>query len=315
MKRALTLSLLLLIVASVALAGDTGTYRLSSYKVTVTPDQTGKATIIYNQDWEVKGGHIPWVTIGMATSNYQIASYGGSVASAKEENGDGFTGVRLDLDNDYREGDKFHVELTVVQGDIISLNKETYQLSFTPGWYDRAEIDEMSLTIISPAAPDMTTPNPEPTSTSGNSYTWSRSGLYGGEKISASLSFPFTAVAEIPKENLKQTLTPGQIIIIIIVVIIVLVLLAALTSGGGYSGGGVYYGGDGSSGGGGGGRSSGGGGGFGGAGFSCVSCACACACAGGGGAGCTLKTRHTCPLCKKEADDEGDACTRHGADA
>ena len=296
-------------------AGDTGTYRIVSYKVDLTPHSDGTVAIQYYQKWLVTGGHIPWITVGTPNESFEIVDYHGAVTLMSPASQGGWSGVRLDLDRDYQRGETFEVSFSIVQRGLFYAEEKNYKLDFTPGWYDRAVTDTLRVTVEFFAKLETVTADPQPSLVSGNEMVWSKYGLGQGEHFSIHISIPVEAFPTgIAKENLKGSSGIGtsaaKIIVYFIVVGFIILLFAVklLSSKGRYSGGRIFYGGifGGGSGGGksGGGRSTGGGGGFGGASMSCacacVSCACACACAGGGGAGCSRKQEHTCPVCAEK---------------
>lgn len=306
-----------LLVSGAAFAGDTGTYRIESYRVDLTPRSDGAVAISYYQRWLVTGGHIPWITVGTANGDFETAGYGGAVAVLSPVNQGGWTGVRLDLDRDYRPGERFEVSFSIVQRRLFREEEGTYRLDFTPGWYDAAETDTLRVGVKFFADLSTVTAEPPASAVSGNEMIWLATGLGRGERSEVRVSFPAGLFpGRIEKSNLTSGASRGvpfiaAIFIVLIFIVILLSIRAAARAGrGGYSGGRIFYGGipgAGSRGGSShGGRSTGGGGGFGGSSFSCacacVSCACACACAGGGGAGCARKLEHLCPACEKRRD-------------
>jgi len=56
--------------------GDTGTYRIVSYRVALTPRSDGTVAIDYYQRWLVTGGHIPWIMVGTPNGNFDIEESG-----------------------------------------------------------------------------------------------------------------------------------------------------------------------------------------------------------------------------------------------
>ncbi len=281
-------------------AGDTGTYDIINYEVTLIPHYDGLVDIEYHQTWKVTGGHIPWITIGVPNSNNKIVSFGKTVKTAKNEGGGG-SWVRLDLDRDYQSGETFDVELAIKQNNLFYAKDKDYKMDFTPGWYDRAFTSRLAITMKFFADMKTVKAEPKPDSTTEDTMTWEKKDLGKGQKMSISIAFP-QSQAKITKENLKSETSIGTVFLIILIIVIIIVVIVTLIGvfggDGGYSGGGIFYGGSGS-----------GGGGAGGRGFSCacacVSCACACACAGGGAAGCSRKAQHKCEHCQP---------TKHGGD-
>jgi hypothetical protein len=302
-----------LIVSCMGWAGDTGTYKIDDYKVRLTPHSDGNVTIEYYQKWSVTGGHIPWITVGVPNSNFTIKNGKGAVRNMSNASGGGWAGVRVDLDRDYKPGESFQVWFSIEQAGLFQATGGEFKLDFTPGWYDRAVIGQLAVTMNIAAKPGDVKSLPQPTSVEGQEITWVRNDLGQGQQIRVSIAFPKTYMPNVKVANPRPSQgTPDWFPIILVVCLLVVPLIlrrvfGGLVGGHGYSGGSIFYGGLGGGtggGGGGGGRSSSGGGGFGGSSLSCacacVACACACACAGGGGggAGCSKKTTHSCPLCR-----------------
>jgi len=323
------LQVLIVIIALLlpaALYADTGTYKITDYSVNLAPHSDGLVSISYRQTWFVESGSIPWITVGVPNSNFSVESYSGAIASIQNTSQGSWSGVRIDLDKDYQPGEAFTVSFDIKQNKLFYADETNYRLDFTPGWYDRAFIDKLEISVRFFVPLDSVTADPAPTETSGEEMHWRKTELGKGERLSISVSFPKSVLAEAMAEENLQKRVSGNVILAIVLIVLVVIALAFLVFslldiGGGseyssygssgyssgrrssYSGGSLYYGSSsrssGSS------RSSshssGGGGGFGGRSTSCacacVSCACACACAGGGAAGCSPKTRHSCPAC------------------
>jgi hypothetical protein len=305
----------LLLVPLAKLQADTGTYRIVSYMVALTPHSDGTVAIRYYQKWLVTGGHIPWITIGTPNSDFDISSHGGAVRQATSASEGGWSGVRLDLNNDFQPGQTFEASVSIVQRRLLYADKQLYGLDFTPGWYDRAPIDTLRVGIEFFAKLDSVKVDPEPTLISGDEMSWTRYGLIPGQHFTVHVSFPVGLFpGGIAQGNLRSgpggssalSAVPFIFIAVFIFSVIVIASRKRRYTGGRIFYGGFWGGGVGGAGGGraGGGRSGSGGGGFGGASVSCacacVSCACACACAGGGGAGCSRKLEHICPECRRK---------------
>jgi hypothetical protein len=320
------------------LAGDTGTYGIKEYRVTLIPHSNGEIEIAYEQEWIVKSGHIPWVTVGTPNSDYSIKSFGGAAKSVKPDNGGGWSGVRVDLDRDYQPQEKIRFNFTIVQNKLLEKADAGYRLRFTPGWYDRAVTDDLTIKLISPAKVEGLKTDPKPSSISGQEVTWNKKNLGNGEKFPISVSFPNGTYNQTLLEKSGQSGGSDGFLLIVIIGVFLFIAFVLFIGSASSSDDGSDYGGSysssesirrrrkkddddyispvivsGSS------RGSsdhsssshsGRGGGFGGRSTSCacacVSCACACACAGGGGAGCTKKFRHSCPKCSGKVEDEKD---------
>lgn len=301
----LLLAACLLAMALIARSDDTGTYKLLNYSVLLTPQSDGAVKIDYDQQWQVTGGHIPWVTIGTPNGDYSILFAGGNAKSANGADEGDWHGIQLNLDRDYQPGETFEVHLSITQRGLFSDNGGGYLLNFTPGWNDRAEIAALQIRLKSLGPVAALVASPAPSSTSDQTLCWSHTNLHPGEQVSISVSFSRSALPQgIPtpavSTNSGEDFNSGQDYSgILIVIFIVLIGVGASMyqlrkGGGGYTGGlisrgGSHYSGTGC-------VSS--------CACACVSCACACACAGGGGAGCSRKQQHACPKCRgKELRD------------
>jgi len=309
-----------------AMAGDTGTYQIQSYNVVLTPHYNGDIDISYSQKWLVTGGNIPWVTVGTPNSNYEIKDFGGAATQVEADNGGGWDGVKIVLDKDYQPQETFQFNFTIVQHGLFEkLDDGGYRLGFTPGWYDNAFTDALTVRVVSPAKIEELKIDPLADSTNGQDILWQRK-LGRGEKFPVTVDFPNGTYNQTAME--QSTGGGGGIgfIVFIFVLAVVVFLIfiggsdSSSSSGSSYSGSlesrrrrhgsdddgythpVILVGGSPGSGGGSD-HSSGGGGGMGGRSSSCVVsscvCACACACAGGGGAGCTPKNRHSCAKCRQ----------------
>ena len=308
MKKTTIFALLFLfLLAGTLSAGDTGTYTIQEYQVKLTPKSDGMAEISYRLKWHVDSGHIPWITVGTPNEDYNILQdkNTGNIKTIKPANSGNWSGVRIDLDKDYRPGETFEVGFTILENRLLSADKDNYKLDFTPGWYDNAKTELLEIEVFFFAKIETVKAKPAANRTEGQSMFWLTSNLGKGKKFEISVTIPKKLFPkEISKDNLKKDMTVTCVIIVIIVIVVVLIiifLIGLASDDGGYGGGGYVFGAFG--------RglgsvaealSSGGGGGFGGRSGGCAGCgcACACACAGGGGAGCDRKATSRCPLCK-----------------
>lgn len=307
------------------IAADTGTYQIQNYNVVLTPHYNGDITISYEQKWLVTGGHIPWVTVGLPTSNYDIQDFGGAAKTVKSDNQGGWDGVRVDLDRDYQPQEDFGFNFTIIQHGLLEKSGDGYRLVYTPGWYDRAFTEDLSIKLVSPSKVNELKTDPQPNSISGQDVVWTRKSLGKGEKFTVSINFPNGTYNQTLMNKSAGGGIGWIIIVVIIIVVVFLVGIGIISSRDSdssyrsssygssnsdkrkrrrkedddeYTSPGIYSG---SSKGSSHSHSSGGGGGFGGRSTSCAcacvsSCACACACAGGGGAGCK-KPHHFCEKC------------------
>lgn len=158
-------------------AADTGTYEILNYAVELTPLNDGSVSMTYYQEWLCTGGHIPWVTVGTANSNFDIISYGDNVKSAKKDSSAGWQGVYLTLDKDYISGEKFVISFSIIQRDLLErlTNEGKWKIGFTPGWYDNSVTDNLTITLNSPVPVSSYSFTPQPTQVVDNIVTWQTS--------------------------------------------------------------------------------------------------------------------------------------------
>lgn len=156
---------------------DTGTYEILDYLVELTPLSDGSVSMTYYQEWLCTGGHIPWVTVGTANSNFDIISSGGNVESARKDSGGGWQGVYLTLDEDYTSGEEFTISFSIVQRNLLErlTDEGKWRIDFTPGWYDNCVTDNLTITLNSPVPVSSYTLVPEPADITNNTVTWQTS--------------------------------------------------------------------------------------------------------------------------------------------
>jgi len=161
---------------------DTGTYEILNYTVELTPLSDGSVNMQYYQEWLCTGGHIPWVTVGTANSNFDIVSTGDNVESARDDSGGGWQGVYLTLDKDYTSGEKFAISFSIIQRNLLErlTNEGKWRIDFTPGWYDNGVTDSLTITLNSPVPLSSYSFTPQPAQTIDNIATWQTSLARGG---------------------------------------------------------------------------------------------------------------------------------------
>jgi hypothetical protein len=310
--------ILILALNAAIFAGDTGTYEILEYRVRLAPQPDGRMEMDYYQKWRVTGGHIPWITVGLANADFQILNgkAGGNAQSVKAEISSDWTGVRIELDRDYRAGETFEVSFTVIQNGLVREADDAFKFDFTPGWYDRAETDYLEI-MLACRSSLVSEPYPAPDGKTGDTLLW-RTKRGRGEKYTVSAVFDKSAF---PQGVTAPKSGPGGCgcgigsfagALPFILGVVYAVIRSFIGSGYGFGGtvhrgvGRGYFERE---------RSPGffgrrGGGFFGSRAIygpscvhsscacACAGCACACACAGGGGAGCDRKIRNQCPLCR-----------------
>lgn len=277
-------------------SGDTGTYRILDYKVVLTPQADGLVTIDYYQKWLVNSGHIPWITVGVPNPEYQIASFGLAANQASPNNYGGESLVRIDLDRDYQPNQTFEIKFSITQNQLFYPEDSSYKLDFIPGWYDRAQIDNLEIRVKPPVELSDVTTAPPPSSQSDVELIWRKTQMGEGDRFHISVKLPKTSFpAKIDARNLRRKSgssfgSDAGAVFGFIFFIVLIVIAVSKVSKNQYTGGNISRGGH-----------------YGGSGCvyscacACAGCACACACAGGGGAGCSRKAKHQCALCTREA--------------
>jgi hypothetical protein len=161
---------------------DTGTYEILNYAVELTPLSDGSVRMTYYQEWLCTGGHIPWVTVGTANSNFDIISTGGNVESAVDDSSGGWQGVYLTLDKDYASGEQFVISFSIVQRDLLErlTDEGKWRIDFTPGWYDSSVTDNLNITLNSPVPVSSYSFTPQPAQVTDDIVTWQTSLAGGG---------------------------------------------------------------------------------------------------------------------------------------
>jgi hypothetical protein len=211
---------------------DTGTYRILDYAVTLEPQSSGAVRITYEQEWRVLSGNIPWITVGLPNSQYSVEEYGGDASRVFPDNSGGFTGVRADLNRRYLSGETFKVRFVVLQRNLLErlTQEKKWRISYTPGWYDRAVIDHLKISLLSPVSLETySLVNPAQTSSAGNVMTWERANLQPGGRFTVraeSLDGSFlSTTAGVPSARIDpMPIIIGTLVTVLIVILIVLVV-------------------------------------------------------------------------------------------
>jgi hypothetical protein len=177
---------LVFLLAAPTVVADTGTYGISDYLVTLEPQSSGQVKIIVEQQWEVLSGDIPWITVGLPNNNFSVLSHSGAASKVSAANSSGFSGVRVDLDKDYKAGETFGIRFTVLQNNLLErlTSQKKWRINYTPGWYDRASIDHLQISLVSPV--DFQTYSsvvPLQTSVKDNVITWDKFNVSPGGRF------------------------------------------------------------------------------------------------------------------------------------
>jgi hypothetical protein len=180
------LAIVFLLLAVVPVFADTGTYKISDYVVTLEPQSDGQVRITVVQNWQVLSGDIPWITVGLPNKNFSIENYSGAASKVSAANGNGFTGVRVDLDKDYQPGQTFEIKFAVLQKNLLErlTSDKKWRINYTPGWYDRAPVDRLQISLVSPVDyQTYSSVSPMPSSVNSNFIIWERLNLSPGERF------------------------------------------------------------------------------------------------------------------------------------
>lgn len=184
------LVLVWLLLAVLPASADTGTYRITNYAVTLQPQSDGQVKIKVTQHWQVTGGDIPWITVGLPNAYFSVQDYSGAASSVAPANDSGFSGVRIDLNKDYTTGQDFDVTFSVLQQNILERLTEDkkWRISYTPGWYDRATIDHLRIDLVSPINyQEYSLLSPPPITVNDNILTWEQMNLSPGGRYTITL--------------------------------------------------------------------------------------------------------------------------------
>jgi hypothetical protein len=167
---------------------DTGTYEILNYVVELAPLSDGSVNMTYYQEWLCTGGHIPWVTVGTANSNFDIISTGGNVESASKNSNGGWHGVYLTLDKDYTSGETFAVSFSITQRNLLErlTDEGKWRIDFTPGWYDNCVTDNLTITLNSPVPLSSYSFTPQPAHVIGTIITW-QTNLDRGDRFNVTI--------------------------------------------------------------------------------------------------------------------------------
>ncbi len=212
-----------------------------SYDVAAIPSETdGSLNITVTVDWKVLDqGPVSWVKIGIPNGNVENAQ--GMTASVKSLTNDS-SYMYVYFDRDYQDGETIHFSYQWTQTYMYTLNGNQVSYAYTPGWFDEAKVDHMTLTWVSPVTGGSVSAAVKGAgsyqeSTSGNGYTMTAEQLSHGGSITLSASYPSWPTAltgDMSAENVPQE--SGQnddtfsAIAGIATMVIVLVVIMSLTA-------------------------------------------------------------------------------------
>ncbi len=181
---------------------DTGTYTITIQKVDLTVQTDGNVIISYKIEMMVHSGYIPWVTVGLPTSNFEILSFDGNTSSVSPQNSDSWSGVYISLDRTYYSNEHFVISFKVLQKDFIyKYNDQQASLLFTPCWWDSAVIEHMNVTFHLPPEIQSVTTTSQPTAFANSSIIWEWTNIPAREKKSTGVLMPLTAFSHVGSDQ------------------------------------------------------------------------------------------------------------------
>jgi len=194
----ITLILLgMLLLPAIAVA-DTGTYEISKQYVTLDVRLDGNVLIEYNITMEVTSSNIPWVTVGLPTSQYTINDYGGVATTCKRDDYGSWTGVKMTLDKTYYAGDSFDFSFSALQKAFIyKYGNNQSSIQFTPCWWDHSITKDLKVTFILPNEIKNVTTTSEGATFTQSRIQWQWSNVPSGQKYTIGFimdSAPFTSL-------------------------------------------------------------------------------------------------------------------------
>ncbi|HPU61660.1 MAG TPA: hypothetical protein PK300_05920 [Bacillota bacterium] len=228
-------------VLTLPVFADTGTYKIKDYAVEITPQPDGSWVAYYTQEWEVLSGSIPWVTVGLPNANYEVISWTGAATQVKPDNQGAWSGVYVQLDNDYRRGESFNFGFKVIQQRVAYPKEGSHvEFSFTPGWYDNSPVERMTITLDNPWSPeDLRYTSPTPTEQHDNKIVWVTS-LRPGQRFNVDFAFSpevFTELRQTPRGSMPGASGEGEemfdaaiigFIILFIFILLFLIIISAI---------------------------------------------------------------------------------------
>jgi hypothetical protein len=192
------------------------------------PQSSGAVKITYQQKWQVLSGNIPWITVGLPNTSFSVEDWGGDAADVYPENSSGFTGVKIDLDKTFYTGDIFEISFTVIQNNLLEkLSAEKkWRILYVPGWYDRAVIDNLTITLDSPVGTDTySLIQPAAATTVNNVITWEKTNLAPGARFEVKVECLDGSFLSATSPGAKKNSFPWGIVIGILIAIGVIYLI------------------------------------------------------------------------------------------
>jgi len=216
--------------ATSCVKADTGTYTVSSQNVDLWVQTDGDVIIRYEIGMVVHTGNIPWVTVGLPTSNFDVRSSGGDAVSTVPQNSGSWSGVYVTLDKTYYANEQLLFSFVVLQKEFIyKYNDQQASLLFTPTWWDNAVVEQMNVTIHLPPEIHGVTTTSQPTLFMNSSVVWSWNTIPAGEKKSAGMLMPLSVFSHVgPGPGVFDSLSGYNWVPLFAVVLIGVVVVLAV---------------------------------------------------------------------------------------
>lgn len=118
---------------------------IEKYNVTVEPLENGTLDIEYSFLWKAvdEKAELTWVEIGLPNSAFEV--YEDSVSQSIKEyskiNDDGYTGIRLDFTDSYKDGETVEFSFKVNQDKMICNDFDGYFYEFVPCWFNSIPVE------------------------------------------------------------------------------------------------------------------------------------------------------------------------------
>ena len=265
---------------------------IQDYTITINMRADGTMDIRYHIEWKVlddtSEGPLEWVKIGNPNSKVdQIEALTDNIKEIKHISDSG-SHIRIDFDRAYKKDEIVTFEYVIHQSHMYNIDKDNGVCfyTFTPGWFEKAEVKNITVKWNSNNVLESTAQYEE------DGYLIWKDSLAMGEHLDTYVKYDLDTFATNEKEQYvdesqSSSSDAGKIILIVFLVIVVVIIIIAILvaifgsddydSHSGFGGGGYHstyihtHSSCASS-------------------CACVSsCACACACASSGRAGCSKK--------------------------
>ena len=123
-----------------------------NYEVTIDVNEDGTLHMLYHIDWKVldstSEGPLSWVVIGTPNKHLNSVTSNASCIKKIQYTTSKGSGVRIDLDRDYKKDEIVPMEFILEQDYMYTMNKLTdgeTVYEFTPGWFDDVVVDKLTI--------------------------------------------------------------------------------------------------------------------------------------------------------------------------